>query len=86
MVLYLKYDLIAAFLRKSLEDYVLKLGVPTRVLRTGKREGLVRARLLGANHAKGQILTFLDAHCECTTGMYKINTFYIVKETCYLNI
>lgn len=56
------------FLGRQLEEYVAKLGVKTRVLRTDKREGLVRARLLGARAATGQILTFLDAHCECTTG------------------
>lgn len=45
-----------------------RLPVEVKVLRTGKREGLARARLLGAKEAKGQILTFLDAHCECTKG------------------
>ena len=34
------------------------------VLRTGKRSGLIRARLLGAAAVKGQVITFLDAHCE----------------------
>lgn len=34
------------------------------VLRTGKRSGLIRARLLGAASVKGQVITFLDAHCE----------------------
>lgn len=38
------------------------------MLRTGKRSGLIRARLLGAEHVKGQVITFLDAHCECTEG------------------
>jgi polypeptide N-acetylgalactosaminyltransferase len=38
------------------------------VLRTGKRSGLIRARLLGAASVKGQVITFLDAHCECTEG------------------
>ncbi|XP_017464174.1 PREDICTED: polypeptide N-acetylgalactosaminyltransferase 3-like, partial [Rhagoletis zephyria] len=44
------------------------LTVPTRLLRIQKRGGLVPARLLGAEHAKGDVLTFLDAHCECTRG------------------
>jgi hypothetical protein len=34
------------------------------VLRTGKRSGLIRARLIGAASVKGQVITFLDAHCE----------------------
>lgn len=60
--------LFTEFLGKELEDYVSNLSVYTRVIRTRKREGLVRARLLGARSAQGQILTFLDAHCECTIG------------------
>ncbi|XP_063698586.1 polypeptide N-acetylgalactosaminyltransferase 5 isoform X2 [Culicoides brevitarsis] len=55
-------------LGKQLEDYVATLPVKTFVLRTGKRSGLIRARLLGAAHVKGQVITFLDAHCECTEG------------------
>lgn len=56
------------FLKEPLDRYVSRLPVPTRVLRSGNRTGLIRARLLGAAHAKGQVLTFLDAHCECTKG------------------
>ncbi|KDR19630.1 polypeptide N-acetylgalactosaminyltransferase 5 isoform X1 [Zootermopsis nevadensis] len=55
-------------LGKQLEDYVSTLPVPVYVLRTEKRSGLIRARLLGAKHVKGQVITFLDAHCECTEG------------------
>lgn len=55
-------------LQKDLEDYVKTLPVPTYVYRTEKRSGLIRARLLGAKHVKGQVITFLDAHCECTEG------------------
>ncbi|CAD6234224.1 GSCOCG00007669001-RA-CDS [Cotesia congregata] len=55
-------------LKQNLENYVSTLPVPTFVLRTGKRSGLIRARLLGAKHVKGQVITFLDAHCECTEG------------------
>ncbi|KAF4792601.1 Polypeptide N-acetylgalactosaminyltransferase 13 [Turdus rufiventris] len=56
------------FLKGSLERYVRKLGVPVRILRMEQRSGLIRARLRGAAAAKGQVLTFLDAHCECTLG------------------
>lgn len=53
---------------RQLEDYVAKLPVPVHVFRTEKRSGLIRARLLGAKHVKGEVITFLDAHCECTEG------------------
>ena len=55
-------------LGEKLEEYVKTLPVPVIVLRTEKRSGLIRARLLGAKHVKGQVITFLDAHCECTEG------------------
>lgn len=54
-------------LKKPLEDYVAQLG-KVRILRTTKREGLIRARLLGAKAAKAQVLTFLDAHCEANVN------------------
>ncbi|XP_055921703.1 polypeptide N-acetylgalactosaminyltransferase 5 isoform X1 [Eupeodes corollae] len=56
------------YLGKKLEDYVATLPVRTFVLRTEKRSGLIRARLLGAKHVTGEVITFLDAHCECTEG------------------
>ncbi|MCL4129950.1 UNVERIFIED_CONTAM: hypothetical protein GTU68_042670 [Idotea baltica] len=56
------------FLKKPLEEHVAQLPVPVRVIRTGNRTGLIRARLLGAQEAKGSVLTFLDAHCEVTKG------------------
>jgi polypeptide N-acetylgalactosaminyltransferase len=34
------------------------------VVRTNKREGLIRAKLIGAQHATGDILVMLDAHSE----------------------
>jgi polypeptide N-acetylgalactosaminyltransferase len=42
------------FLGKKLEDYAASLPTSVRVFRTGKRSGLIRARLLGAKNAKVQ--------------------------------
>lgn len=55
-------------LGKKLEDYVGTLQKPVHVMRTGKRSGLIRARLIGAEKASAPVITFLDAHCECTEG------------------
>ncbi|KAJ7414635.1 Polypeptide N-acetylgalactosaminyltransferase 1 [Willisornis vidua] len=56
------------FLKRPLESYVKKLKVPVHVIRMEQRSGLIRARLKGAAASKGQVITFLDAHCECTVG------------------
>lgn len=52
----------------KLEDFVSTLSVPVRIERMKVRTGLIRSRLQGARVAKGKVLTFLDAHCECTDG------------------
>ena len=50
-------------LKSQLDEYVLQLKI-VRVLRQRERKGLITARLLGASEAKGEVLTFLDAHCK----------------------
>ena len=64
---YLFYS-FSDFLKRPLESYVKKLKVPVHVIRMEQRSGLIRARLKGAAVSKGQVITFLDAHCECTVG------------------
>lgn len=37
-------------------------------MRSPQRIGLTQARLLGSDNAKGEVLIFLDSHCEATEG------------------
>lgn len=54
-------------LKRQLEDYVAHLP-KVKIVRAQKREGLIRARLLGAAASTAPVITYLDSHCECTEG------------------
>lgn len=54
-------------LKSALSEYVATLeGV--KLLRSNKRLGAIRARMLGATRATGDVLVFMDSHCECHPG------------------
>ncbi|XP_052873462.1 putative polypeptide N-acetylgalactosaminyltransferase 9 [Anopheles cruzii] len=55
------------FLQNELEEY-WRPYPQVRIIRAPKRLGLIRARILGAKSTRAPLLTFLDAHVECTTG------------------
>ena len=52
-------------LQGKLERYIeTKLPAKVRLVRLKERQGLIRARLAGAREAKGDVIIFLDSHCE----------------------
>uniref|UniRef100_A0A3B3QQI5 Polypeptide N-acetylgalactosaminyltransferase n=1 Tax=Paramormyrops kingsleyae TaxID=1676925 RepID=A0A3B3QQI5_9TELE len=69
----------AEHLRSRLEEHVRPLRI-VRVLRQVERKGLIAARLLGASEARAEVLTFLDAHCECYEGWLEPLLARIVEE------
>ena len=51
-------------LKGELESYIDKWAGKVRLLRNHEREGLIRTRSRGAREARGEVIVFLDAHCE----------------------
>ncbi|XP_065192118.1 polypeptide N-acetylgalactosaminyltransferase 13-like [Sycon ciliatum] len=55
-------------LKERLDNYVSENLPKVKVLRNPARQGLIRSRLNGAAKATGDVLVFLDSHCEATLG------------------
>ncbi|XP_042341698.1 N-acetylgalactosaminyltransferase 7 isoform X1 [Plectropomus leopardus] len=60
-----------AHLKERLEEYIKQWNGLVKLFRNEKREGLIQARSIGAKKAtKGQVLIYLDAHCEVGINWY----------------
>ncbi|XP_053679209.1 putative polypeptide N-acetylgalactosaminyltransferase 9 [Anopheles nili] len=54
-------------LKTQLEEY-FRTTDKVRIIRAAERVGLIRARIIGSKNTTSSVLTFLDAHVECTKG------------------
>ncbi|XP_051875280.1 N-acetylgalactosaminyltransferase 7 isoform X2 [Pristis pectinata] len=60
-----------AHLKERLEEYLKQWNGLVKVFRNERREGLIQARSIGAHKATlGQVLIYLDAHCEVGPNWY----------------
>lgn len=55
---------LAEHLKDRLDRYIEQFNGKVRLVRNNEREGLIRTRSIGAQHAVGDVVIFLDAHCE----------------------
>lgn len=56
------------YLHGSLRRFVDTLPVRVKLIHNEIRMGLIKSRLIGAEAANAETLTFLDAHIECSKG------------------
>ncbi|VDM62274.1 unnamed protein product [Angiostrongylus costaricensis] len=55
-------------LKGRLDDHIRRFGGLVRIVRKNIRHGLIRAKLAGAREATGDVIVFLDSHCEANVG------------------
>ena len=48
----------------TIDEYISRFNGLVKIYHNEKREGLIRARTIGAKKSTGSVLVYLDAHCE----------------------
>ena len=74
------FDCISDHLKSKLDKYAIELNFDVKVVHLEKRSGLTVARLRGAHVATGEILVFLDSHCEVTEGWLEPMAYRIAQD------
>jgi len=52
-------------LKSDLDEYVKQFNGKVKLYRNSERLGLIGTRTNGARYSTGDVIVFLDAHCEC---------------------
>uniref|UniRef100_A0A183C4D6 Polypeptide N-acetylgalactosaminyltransferase n=1 Tax=Globodera pallida TaxID=36090 RepID=A0A183C4D6_GLOPA len=55
-------------LKDKLDTYIQRFGGKVQIVRKTERQGLIRAKLVGAMQSKSDVVVFLDSHCEASDG------------------
>ncbi|KAL7675745.1 hypothetical protein ACOME3_002010 [Neoechinorhynchus agilis] len=53
---------------KNLTEYIKRWRGKVKLIINPHRMGLIKARIIGAQHVSSDVIVILDAHCECVTN------------------